>query len=606
MFAAALRGTGRHSRRYPPPSHRDRGCRAGRGGAARRLRWRNPPRTRTSAQAPTTSRSPTPSFPTEQRLGQTSLLQLGVRNTGKQDGAGADGDDLDRRQAGRSLVAALRRSATPSPDLAQPDRPVWVLAASYPRLAGSDDPGGATTSNRKTFAFGPLKPGETTRGGLEAERGQSRQVHRALPSRRRPQRRGQGGDRRRRRPRRLLRDRDLRRAAGNRSHRQRRSRRNRRAAQAQRARRATAPRRVALPRMRRARSSPSLVAALLTLRPAGLRRGRSSRSRRRRHASAKGGGVGLKQIGDFDDPVYVTGAPGYPEAALRRRAAGRGSWSCKGGQRRRHLPRPPRRWSATAASAACSRSPSRPTTRRSRRFYVYYTDDAGDIRVDEFKRRSATRAAAGSQRRVIDDPPPGQLQPQRRPAAVPRRPPLLRHRRRRLRRRPAQQRPEQGRACSASCCGSTRGQPAAGPTRSRPRNPFVGKPGRDEIYSYGLRNPFRFSFDTVSARQPRIAIGDVGQNQFEELDYTTVGRRERRQLRLGRPRGLRPLHGRKQRHPRPRRHREADLRLLRTAAAAAARSSAATSSPTAACARSTSATSTPTSARASCAASSPT
>ena len=55
-----------------------------------------------------------------------------------------------------------------------------------------------------------------------------------------------------------------------------------------------------------------------------------------------------------------------------------------------------------------------------------------------------------------------------------------------------------------------------------PSNPFVGKPGRDEIYSYGLRNPFRFSFDTVTAKQPRIAIGDVGQNKFEELDYTTV------------------------------------------------------------------------------------
>jgi glucose/arabinose dehydrogenase len=56
-----------------------------------------------------------------------------------------------------------------------------------------------------------------------------------------------------------------------------------------------------------------------------------------------------------------------------------------------------------------------------------------------------------------------------------------------------------------------------------PSNPFVGRPGQDEIYSYGLRNPFRFSFD----RRPggtRIAIGDVGQNRFEELDYTTVAR----------------------------------------------------------------------------------
>ena len=38
-----------------------------------------------------------------------------------------------------------------------------MLAATYPRLHGSSDSGGATTSSRKTFAFGPLKPGETTK-----------------------------------------------------------------------------------------------------------------------------------------------------------------------------------------------------------------------------------------------------------------------------------------------------------------------------------------------------------------------------------------------------------------------------------------------------------
>jgi glucose/arabinose dehydrogenase len=66
-------------------------------------------------------------------------------------------------------------------------------------------------------------------------------------------------------------------------------------------------------------------------------------------------------------------------------------------------------------------------------------------------------------------------------------------------------------------------RPSGGRPYSIPAgNPFVGKPGRDEIYSYGLRNPFRFSFDTVSARQPRIAIGDVGQNRFEEADYEPV------------------------------------------------------------------------------------
>lgn len=55
-------------------------------------------------------------------------------------------------------------------------------------------------------------------------------------------------------------------------------------------------------------------------------------------------------------------------------------------------------------------------------------------------------------------------------------------------------------------------------------NPFVGQDGvLEEFWALGLRNPFRFSFDTVTApRQPRIAIGDVGQSRFEELDYTTV------------------------------------------------------------------------------------
>lgn len=99
-------------------------------------------------------------FPTEQRLGQTSLLQLGVRNTGRKalpaltvtiSVAGKEGQ-------ASSLPFGIR---DPQEGLAQPDRPVWVLAETYPRLVGSSEPGGATTSNRKTFSFGPLKPGAT-------------------------------------------------------------------------------------------------------------------------------------------------------------------------------------------------------------------------------------------------------------------------------------------------------------------------------------------------------------------------------------------------------------------------------------------------------------
>jgi glucose/arabinose dehydrogenase len=50
-------------------------------------------------------------------------------------------------------------------------------------------------------------------------------------------------------------------------------------------------------------------------------------------------------------------------------------------------------------------------------------------------------------------------------------------------------------------------------------NPFVGRRGaRPEIYSYGLRNPWRFAFDGRD-----LAIADVGQNQEEEIDFSPRG-----------------------------------------------------------------------------------
>jgi hypothetical protein len=99
-------------------------------------------------------------FPTKQRLGGTYLMRLGVRNGGHKaipaltinvSIAGKEGQ-------GSTLPFAIR---DPQPDLAQPDRPVWVLAAHYPRFAGSSEPGGAETANQKTYDFGPLKPGKT-------------------------------------------------------------------------------------------------------------------------------------------------------------------------------------------------------------------------------------------------------------------------------------------------------------------------------------------------------------------------------------------------------------------------------------------------------------
>lgn len=49
-----------------------------------------------------------------------------------------------------------------------------------------------------------------------------------------------------------------------------------------------------------------------------------------------------------------------------------------------------------------------------------------------------------------------------------------------------------------------------------PDNPFVNVPGaRPEIWAYGLRNPWRFSFDTLTSA---LYIADVGQNEWEELN----------------------------------------------------------------------------------------
>jgi len=55
------------------------------------------------------------------------------------------------------------------------------------------------------------------------------------------------------------------------------------------------------------------------------------------------------------------------------------------------------------------------------------------------------------------------------------------------------------------------------PYQIPPSNPFVGQAGaRGEIWAYGLRNPWRFSFDRT---QHDLYIGDVGQNAREEVDY---------------------------------------------------------------------------------------
>lgn len=103
----------------------------------------------------------TAEFPAEQRLGETTLLRLGLRNAGEKKMpaltvtltlAGKEGETA-------ALPFAIR---DPQPDLSQPERPVWVLSEHYPRLVGSDESAGTETASLKTFEFGPQKAGETT------------------------------------------------------------------------------------------------------------------------------------------------------------------------------------------------------------------------------------------------------------------------------------------------------------------------------------------------------------------------------------------------------------------------------------------------------------
>ena len=140
-------------------------------------------------------------------------------------------------------------------------------------------------------------------------------------------------------------------------------------------------------------------------------------------------------------------------------------------------------------------------------FYVYYVTGGGDLAVEEYRRASAKRADPGSARRILTVNHPGESN----------------HNGGQIQFGP------DGFLYAGTGDGGGGGDPdnsAQNPQSLLGKiikiNPNPGGSPAASIAALGLRNPFRFSFDTISANAPRIIIGDVGQDNFEEVDYETL------------------------------------------------------------------------------------
>jgi hypothetical protein len=237
-------------------------------------------------------------------------------------------------------------------------------------------------------------------------------------------------------------------------------------------------------------------------------------------AKAQSGSLTLRQIGTFASPVHVDDAPGFSDLLFV--VEQRGTIRVRQGSTVlghffldiRGLVRDDGNEEGLLSVAFA------PDYASSGRFYVYFTNAAGNNEIDEFRRSAAdpTRADPGSRRVVLEIPHPG----------------FANHNGGQLQFGP------DGYLWIATGDGGGGGDPGenaqdirellgkllridpratGGKSYSVPGdNPFVHARGLDEIYAYGLRNPWRFSFDRGSGA---LALGDVGQNSWEEIDYET-------------------------------------------------------------------------------------
>lgn len=225
----------------------------------------------------------------------------------------------------------------------------------------------------------------------------------------------------------------------------------------------------------------------------------------------------LAHVANFNSPIYATSAPGDGRRLFVVERGGTIRVLVDGRKLQKPFLRIPGGVSTDGERGLLSMAFA-PGYRQNRRLYVFYTTPGGDLRVDEFRRtaRSPNRARRDSRRRVIQ----------------------IEHSARANHNGGQLQFGPDGRLYISTGDGGGAGDPnrngqnirsllgkilridprprAGRPYTSPQGNPFVGRGGRDEIFALGLRNPFRFSFDR---RSGALAIGDVGQRRFEEVNY---------------------------------------------------------------------------------------
>jgi glucose/arabinose dehydrogenase len=236
-------------------------------------------------------------------------------------------------------------------------------------------------------------------------------------------------------------------------------------------------------------------------------------------------GVRLLSIGRFDSPLYVTAPPGDTRRIFVVEQGGT-IRVVRGGRR---LSRPFLDLRAKVTSGGEQGLLSMafaPDYARTRRFYVNYTDRSGTQSVVEYRRSKASRDRAlttGARLVLRYDG----IEPNHNGGLLLFGPDRLLYM---GTGDGGGANDQHGARGNAQDLGSLLGKilridprsTGAAPYSVPSGNPFAGRAGaRGEIYSYGLRNPWRFSFDRAT---DDLVIGDVGQNAIEEVDFAAKDR----------------------------------------------------------------------------------